>query len=179
MDMMWLPGTRLVVVVIGFAGPGVAAAQAVAPLPATARKPVAEQYHAVTVVDDYRWLENWDAAAVRAWSDSQNAHTRAVLGALPARGAIAQRVRELLSTAGASYWGPERHGGLLFALKFQPPKQQPLLVTLPSADDPGGERVVFDANAFDSTGGTTIDFYVPSPDGQRVAVSLSQIGRAS
>ena len=174
--MTWLARTRLAVVVIGLAGPGVTAAQAVAPLPATARKPVAEQYHAVTVVDDYRWLENWDAAAVRAWSDSQNAHTRAVLDALPARGAIAQRVRELLSTAGASYWDPERRGGVLFALKVQPPKQQPLLVTLPSADDPGGERVVLDANAFDSTGGTTIDFYVPSPDGQRVAVSLSRSG---
>src|SRR5438034_8191790 len=174
--MTWLARTRLAVVVIGLAGPGVTAAQAVAPLPATARKPVAEQYHAGTVVDDYRWLENWDAAAVRAWSDSQNAHTRAVLDALPARGAIAQRVRELLSTAGASYWDPERRGGVLFALKVQPPKQQPLLVTLPSADDPGGERVVLDANAFDSTGGTTIDFYVPSPDGQRVAVSLSRGG---
>ena len=136
--MTWLARTRRAVVVIGLAGPGVTAAQALAPLPATARKPMAEQYHAVTVVDDYRWLENWDDAAVRAWSDSQNAHTRAVLGALPARGAIAQRVRELLSTAGASYWDPERRGGVLFALKVQPPKQQPLLVTLPSADDPGG-----------------------------------------
>src|SRR5256885_15478591 len=65
----------------------------VPPLPTTARRPVTDTYHGVAVTEDYRWLENWDDPAVRAWSDSQNAHTRAFLDALPARAAIAREVR--------------------------------------------------------------------------------------
>ena len=152
------------------------AAQSTAPLPKTARKPVTDTYHGVTVSEDYRWLENLDEPSVRAWSDSENAHTRAFLDALPARAAIARRARQLLSGSSATYYLPDRHGDLLFALKFQPPKQQPLLVTLRSPDDVSSEHVVLDANAFDSTGGTTIDFYVASPDGRHVAVSLSRGG---
>lgn len=36
--------------------------------------------------------------------------------------------------------------------------------------------MVLDPNVLDSTGGTTIDFYVPSPDGRYVAISLSKGG---
>ena len=49
-------------------------AQSDHPLPNTARKPVTDTYHGVAVAEDYRWLENWDDPAVRAWSDSENAH---------------------------------------------------------------------------------------------------------
>ena len=172
------PRTRhlgLAVIVLGV-HPALAPAQGAAPLPTAVRRPVTDEYHGVTVGEDYRWLENWSDPAVRAWSDSENAHTRAVLDALPARGAIAQRLRDLLSASSATYYGLERHGGLLFAVNFQPSKQQPLLVTLRSADDPSSARVVLDANAFDPTAGTTIDFFVPSPDGRLVAVSLSRGG---
>ncbi|HYT62794.1 MAG TPA: hypothetical protein VEL50_02775, partial [Gemmatimonadales bacterium] len=71
------------------------AAQSSTPLPNTARKPVTDTYHSVAVTEDYRWLENWDGPGVRAWSDSENAHTRAFLDALPARAAILSRAREL------------------------------------------------------------------------------------
>jgi len=172
------PRTRhlgLAVIVLGVP-PALAPAQGAAPLPTAVRRLVTDEYHGVTVGEDYRWLENWSDPAVRAWSDSENAHTRAVLDALPARGAIAQRLRDLLSASSATYYGLERHGGLLFAVNFQPSKQQPLLVTLRSADDPSSARVVLDANAFDPTGGPTIDFFVPSPDGRLVAVSLSRGG---
>src|SRR6185436_14853696 len=67
-------------------------------------------------------------------------------------------------------------GGTLFALKVEPPKQQALLVALASEDDPASARVVVDPNLLDPTGGTSIDWYVPSPDGSRVAVSLSEGG---
>src|SRR5208283_4410943 len=65
---------------------------------------------------------------------------------------------------------------LLFAMKFQPPAQQPWLITLKSPDDPRSERVVLDPNKLNLKGTTTIDFAVPSLDGKRVAVSLSENG---
>ena len=64
----------------------------------------------------------------------------------------------------------------LFALKFQPPKQQPMLVVMPSADEPEKAKVVLDPNALGTGGQTAIDWFVPSPDGKLVAVSLSEKG---
>jgi prolyl oligopeptidase len=61
-------------------------------------------------------------------------------------------------------------------MKFQPPKQQQMLVTLTSADDLKSEKVVLDPNALDSKGTTAIDWYAPSRDGKYVAISISQGG---
>jgi prolyl oligopeptidase len=61
-------------------------------------------------------------------------------------------------------------------MKFQPPKQQPLLVTLTSADDLNSEKVVLDPNVLDAKGTTAIDWFVPSLDGKYVAASLSKGG---
>jgi len=66
--------------------------------------------------------------------------------------------------------------GILFAMKFQPPKQQQLLVTLASTDDLKSEKVVLDPNVLDAKGTTAIDWFVPSLDGKYVAVSLSKGG---
>jgi prolyl oligopeptidase len=67
-------------------------------------------------------------------------------------------------------------GGKLFAIKRQPPKEQSFLVMFASADSLTGERVLVDPNAIDPTASTSIDFYVPSPEGNLVAVSMSAGG---
>jgi prolyl oligopeptidase len=67
-------------------------------------------------------------------------------------------------------------GGLLFALKWQPGKQQPMLVTLKSPDDPQSEHVILDPSSVDPTGHTSIQFYEPSVDGKEVAVCLAEGG---
>jgi prolyl oligopeptidase len=144
--------------------------------PAAPIRPVVDTYHDVAVSDPYRWLENAADPAVQTWSAQQNAFTRATLDALPDRDAIRARVSELLSSASADYFDLKAQAGRLFALEKHPPKQQPFLVVMKSADDVAGERVVLDPNAVDPSGKTSIDFYVPSPDGKRVAVSLSAQG---
>jgi len=148
----------------------------VAKPPPTDKRPVTDTYHGVSVVDDYRWLEQGDDPAVQAWSAAQNAHARAVLDALPAAAAMRQRLTTILMAESPRYWGLSPRPGKLFALKHQPPKQQPLLVVMPSADQPEAERVVVDPNTLDATGHTAIDWYVPSFDGRLVAVSLSKDG---
>jgi len=54
-----------------------------------------------------------------------------------------------------------------------------VLVTLETPDQPGSARVLLDPTTLDSSGTTAIDFYVPSPDGKHVAVSLSKGGSES
>jgi len=144
--------------------------------PPTPREPVAITYHGVTVVDDYLWLENFDDPAVKAWNAAENQISRAWLDKLPARAGIARRLTQLYSATSANYYGLDVRPGLIFAMKFKPPAQQPVLVTLRSAGDLASEHVVLDLNRLDATGATTIDFSVASHDGRRVAVSLSKNG---
>jgi prolyl oligopeptidase len=142
--------------------------------PPTPKKPVVDTHHGVSVTDDYQWLEKWSDPEVKAWSAKQNELTHRLLDAVPARAELGARVKELLSSSSADWFGLTWKGKQLFALKDQPPKQQPFLVVLASPDDAKTERVLLDPNAIDATGGTTIDWYVPSQDGKLVAVSLSR-----
>jgi len=144
--------------------------------PETPKKPVSTEYHGVTVEDPYQWLENDEDPQVKAWSGAQNQQTRQYLDKLPDRAAVEKQLTEWYAKTSPSYSSLVSRPGILFAMKFQPPKQQPLLVTLTSADDLKSEKVVLDPNVLDTQGKTTIDWFVPSLDGKRVAVSLSKGG---
>src|SRR5258708_13984006 len=115
--------------------------------PDTPKRPVTDEYQGVKVVDEYRWLENWDDPAVKQWSAAENSRSRGYLDHLPARAAITQRLQQLAAASSARRWALQYRGGTLFAMKFQPPQQQPMLVAMHSADEPGGAKVIFDPNA--------------------------------
>jgi prolyl oligopeptidase len=159
-----------------FLVPFLSIAVLLAQAPATPKKPVSDTYHGVTVTDDYRWLENGSDPAVKAWSDAENRAARQFLDALPSRAAAYEQLQKLYSQQSPRYYSLEYSRGALFALKTQPPKEQPLLVRLASPDDVASEKVILDPNLIDAKGGTEIDFFVPSIDGKRVAVSLSKGG---
>ncbi|HKS32065.1 MAG TPA: prolyl oligopeptidase family serine peptidase [Chthoniobacterales bacterium] len=147
------------------------------PVNETPKKPVMDEYQgAVKVKDDYQWLEKDDDPAVKAWSDAQNQRTRKYLDKLPDRAAIEKQLTDWFAKTSPSYSGIVSRPGVLFAFKFQPPKQQQMLVTLSSADDLKSEKVVLDPNKLDPTGKTAIDWFVPSRDGKYVAMSISQGG---
>ncbi|MEO6872688.1 MAG: prolyl oligopeptidase family serine peptidase [Chthoniobacterales bacterium] len=149
---------------------------ATSPAPPTEKKAVFNEYHGVKVEDDYQWLEKSDDPAVKAWSAAQNKRARAYLDKLPDRKLIEQRLTKLYDAASPTYSSMVARPGRLFALKFQPPKQQPMLVTLASADDLKSEKVVLDPNQIDAKGTTEIDWFVPSLDGKKVAISISKGG---
>lgn len=144
--------------------------------PATSKAPVVDEYHGVEVVDEYRWLEDWSDPAVRSWSEAQNAYARSVLDRLAAVDALREEVTAIRKLEVPRYGNLAYTGGKLFALKSQPPLQQIVLVVMESAEHPASARAVVDPNAIDPEGGTSIDWYAPSPDGALVAVSLSESG---
>src|SRR5881392_1505084 len=146
------------------------------PLPQTPKKPVTDEYQGVKVEDNYQWLEQDDDPAVKAWSDAQSRRTREYLDKLPDRAAIEKQLTEWYAKTSPSYSGIVSRPGILFARKFQPPKQQQMLVTLASADALKSEKVVLDPNKLDPSGKTAIDWFVPSHDGKYVAMSISQGG---
>ncbi|ADO72691.1 Peptidase, S9A (Prolyl oligopeptidase) family [Stigmatella aurantiaca DW4/3-1] len=142
------------------------------------KKPVVDTYHGTAVEDPYQWLES-NEPQVQEWTHGQNAYTRAVLDKLPGRDAIRQRIGELFTWQSPAYFGLMKAGDTLFALKSQPPRQQPLLVVLGSVEDVASERILLDPMEVDPSGHTSIDFYEPTLDGQKVAVSLSKNGTES
>jgi prolyl oligopeptidase len=142
----------------------------------TGKKPVSNEYQGTTVEDPYQWLEKDDDPEVKAWSAAQNQQTRDYFDKLPDRAAIEKQLTEWYAKTSPSYSSLVARPGILFAMKFQPPKQQPMLVTLASANDLKSEKVVLDPNVLDAKGTTAIDWFVPSLDGKYVAVSLSKGG---
>ncbi|MGD9689858.1 MAG: prolyl oligopeptidase family protein [Phycisphaerales bacterium] len=169
----------LALVLVVVTGPAAAANKP----PETPQKQVTNTYHGVEVVDEYQWLENWDDPAVKAWSEAQNAHAREHLDALPGVEALRTRITRLLSGGSVEFAHLVVAGAdasrQIFAIKHEPAKQQPMLVVLASPDQPAQARTLVDPNQIDPSGGTTIDWYVPSPDGTLVAVSMSEGGSES
>src|SRR5262245_3765611 len=147
--------------------------------PDTPKKPVADVYHATRVSEDYRWLENWEDKSVQAWSDAQNAHARSVLDKLPGVEALREKITKITAARTTSHGRLSARGGVLFAIRRQPPKQHPFLVVMPAPDQPGNARVLVDPEVLDATNATSIDWFVPSPEGKLVAVSLSKAGSES
>src|SRR4051812_13749676 len=143
--------------------------------PATPKKAVTDEYHGTKVIDEYRWLEDSTDPAVQRWIAEQNKFSRSVLEKIPARTAIADRLKDLYGDRPAIYYNFYQRR-MFFAMKSQPGKNQPLLVRLKSPDDLASEQVVLDPNVLNPKGTTAIDFYVPSLDGRFVAVSLSENG---
>ncbi|HYG34923.1 MAG TPA: prolyl oligopeptidase family serine peptidase, partial [Clostridia bacterium] len=133
-------------------------------------------YHNVNVVDDYQWLEQASDPGVRQWSREQNERTRAYFAQLPYRDGIAQQLLQLRSEESARYFGLQWRQGRIFASRFKPPAQQPVLVRLSSLEPPALWRTVFDPNLYNTNGTTSVDWFVPSIDGKLLAVCLSENG---
>ena len=142
----------------------------------TPRIPVTTRYHGVDVTEDYRWLEDGSCEDTIAWTRAQQHLTGTYYDAVPWRETLRARVERLLRAERTAYRSLVSGGSSYFALKEQTPRQQPFLVALTDLDDTGTERIVVDPDAIDPSGETTIDWFVPSPDGRRLAVSLSQHG---
>ena len=146
--------------------------------PRAERRPVADTYQGEQVTDPYRWLEQ-DAPETRAWVEQQATFARRTLDAAPARKQIEARVRQVMRDFSSSYLFLQKRAGLWFALKLDPRKNQPVLVTLTRLDGKRKERILLDPNRLDPSGRTAIDFYEATENGGQLAVSLSRLGTES
>ena len=151
-------------------GAHAAVSEGAAPVAAT------DTYHGVRVEDPYRWLENAQDPKVRDWSAAEDLRTRRYLDGLAQRTPIFKQLFSQISATSSSYSDLRAVGDQVFALYTQPPKQQPMIALLSNALHTAGARIIVDPNTLDPTGTTAIDWFVPSPDGKLVAVSLSQNG---
>ena len=153
----------------------VASAGSLPSVPA-ARQPVTNSYQGVMVVDNYQWLEESAAPAVREWTRLENERTRTYFSRLQYREGLAEQLMQIRSEESARFFGLTEKKKRLFGMRFKPPAQQPVLIRLSSLYPPALWKPVFDPNKYNTNGTTAVDWWVPSPDGKLVAVSLSEGG---
>ena len=155
---------------------GIAAAHDVGPIPGFDPSPVVDTIYGVRVADPYRALEDANDPKVTAWIDAQNKRTRAYLDNLPNYKVVSDRLGRLMHASWPYFSDLQAQGQRIFAIYNDPGRQQPALVTLDASADPSTLAMLVDPNVLDRNGHTAIDWYVASPDGTKVAVSLSRNG---
>jgi prolyl oligopeptidase len=147
--------------------------------PAAKKAPVTSEYHGVKVTEDYRWLEEADKPEVQQWTKAEDEYAREYLHKLPKVEQIRKQLTAWSNATSVSYWDFAYAGKRFYATKVQPPKEQPFIVNFASLSQTKNERIILDPNTVDKTGKTSFDFFVPSLDGSKVAVSVSIGGSES
>ena len=143
----------------------------VPPAPVSPREEVVDTWHGERIADPYRWLEG-ASDRITAWTDEQNARTRSVLAAIPARARFSGRLRDLLAVGLLTT--PRPAGPWLFHMRREGTQKQAVLYVRRGVD--GKDRALIDPNALDAKGLITMDWYYPSVDGRLVAYGLSRGG---
>lgn len=153
--------------------------------PDARRDDVVETLHGHEVADPYRWLEDADDDATRAWSAAQDdlyaayRAARAVGAGTDAATGLVARLHELL---GAGFVSPPAwRGDRCFTSRRAGDQEHAVVVVSEgtAADgthSAGTERVLLDPMALDPAGTTTLDAWQPSKEGDLVAYQVSHGG---
>lgn len=140
--------------------------------PATRSEPFTEVIHGIEIVDPYRWLEDGESEEVRQWVEEQNRYTAAVLGAIPGREQLRERLAALLSIDTVS--SPALRGSYSFFMRRQEQQNQAVLYVREGLDGPA--RPLVDPNPMSEDGTVAIDWWYPSQDGRLLAYGISSAG---
>ena len=129
-------------------------------------------YHGVRVADPYRWMEDIDSPATRAWVAAQSKLSRAYLDAIPGREQIRARLTRIWNF---ERWSPPEHyGGYWFYSHNDGLQNQSVLYV---ATDPDAKpRVLLDPNTLSHDGTIALRETAVSDDGKLFAYALSDAG---
>jgi prolyl oligopeptidase len=149
---------------------GAVDAQPVAPI-----RPVTDDDFGTQVVDNYRYMEDLKDPQVQAWMKGQADYTRATLDQLPGRQALVDRIHEL-SNADTRRSGFVRRGERYFYLLLEPDATVPKLYYRDGLK--GDEQLLIDPAALGKETAThySLDYFMPSWDGRRLAYGISAGG---
>src|SRR4026209_2652746 len=140
--------------------------------PAAARGTQVDDYHGVSIADPYRWLEDTDSPATKAWVEAENRLTASFLASIPERSAIKNRLTEIWNYARFS--APFKEGGRYFYFQNTGLQNQSVLYV---QDGRGAAPRVLLAPTFPSPDGTVaLSGQSASDDGHYLAYSISTSG---
>jgi prolyl oligopeptidase len=141
--------------------------------PIAAVREVRDDYFGKEVIDPYRWMET-DSDEYSTWMKAQADFTRRAIDELNTRQSWLDRLMAL-DNAAPRVRGVWQRGNLLFSLESEPGQDAYILYV---RDNPTAEkRVLLDPRKFVEPGKTVaLDYWVPSPNGSKVAFGLSKSG---
>ena len=140
--------------------------------PSATRGDVSSDYHGVKVPDPYRWMEDIDSPATRAWVAAEDKLSRDYLAALPGRAAIAARLKEIWNY---ERWGaPARHGHYWFYTHNDGLQNQAVIFVSTDPGTPG--HILLDPNTLSKDGTVALRETAISDDGRLFAYALSDAG---
>jgi prolyl oligopeptidase len=147
-------------------------------VPPAMKQPVTDEYHGVKVVDDHRWLEDGKSAETQQWLAAENAHSLHYFQHAPAWNLVLHDIKNPKEKQGAEERNLDFRRGRFFYMQLdRTAQQQAVLITSTSlgtpSSAPANARVLLDPSKLDSTGHTSIDWYMPSLDGSLIAVGLA------
>jgi prolyl oligopeptidase len=140
--------------------------------PAAKREAVTDVMHGVEIVDQYRWLEDQPSPETRAWIDSQNVYTHAVLDPLPALPEIRKRLTELLRVD-EQEMPVERAGRYFF---FRKKANEDLRALCMRQGLTGQDQVLIDPHPLSPDHTTTVSLSDISHDGKLLAYGVRRGG---
>jgi prolyl oligopeptidase len=140
--------------------------------PAAATGNVVSDYHGVKVPDPYRWMEDIDSPATRAWVEAEGKLSRAYLDALPKHEEFATRLREVWNFERWS--APTLHGHNWFYTHNDGLQNQAVIFVTADPATPG--HVLLDPNTLSKDGTVALRETAVSDDGRLFAYALSDAG---
>lgn len=131
-------------------------------------------YHGHEVQDPYFWLEDDRSAETEGWVKAQNKVTHSYLDKISFRGALKERLEQLMNYERIS--APFKHGDYQYFFKNDGLQNHSVLYRFPISRPDSEPEVFLDPNTFSedgTTGLSSIDF---SPDGSLAAYMITEGG---
>jgi prolyl oligopeptidase len=140
--------------------------------PATRVDNITETLHGVTITDPYRWLEDQNSPETRAWINAQNEYSASVLGSLPFRGRIRERLTQLLKID--TITAPVARGGRYFLYKRRADQNQAAIYVRNGVN--GKDELLLDPNTMSADQTTSVQIQDISADGKLMVYGVRQGG---
>jgi prolyl oligopeptidase len=140
--------------------------------PPTAITNQVDDYFGAKVADPYRWLEDDNAPATKAWVAAENRVTFDYLARIPQRAALQRRLTALWNYE--RYGIPFKQGGRYFYFKNNGLQNQSVLYTLTALD--AEPRLLLDPNTLSADGTVALGGSAVSDDGNYLAYGLATAG---
>jgi prolyl oligopeptidase len=140
-------------------------------------RPVTDEYFGTKLTDPYRYMENLKDPEVARWFKDQDDYARSVLGRIPGRSALLNRIKELDQAAPFRVGDVQRfEDGRYFYQKQLASEDVSKLYMREGLG--GAEKLLVDPDRFVKEPGThyTLDYYSPSLDGRYVAYGIAPSG---
>ncbi len=135
-----------------------------------------QDYHGIMLQDEYEWLEDFKTEESKAWYEAQNRLTHEVIGSIPGRDALFDRIKELDTAKETKVFYFNRAGDRYFYLVQELEDEVGSLYYRDGLDGEG--ILVIDPADYAEEGEaiSEIDSYSVSPDGQYVSFTIAAGG---